>query len=90
MCFGGEFLFWLVLRVIFIIFVLTLARIWLLPWISQPRPDGQPADPRLIMTLNAVIWLMWACFVVYLIWIVYQCMFSGPGIGMGIGPSRLR
>jgi hypothetical protein len=83
MCFGAEFLFYLIAKVIFVVFLIMILRIWVLPWMGAPRPDGTAPDARWIATVNAIIWVIGALFVLYICWIVFECVFSGPGIGGG-------
>ena len=69
MCFGAEFLFWLAFKIIFIVFVVMLLRIWVLP---------KMGDPRWAATVQAFMWFLGACLVVYVLWIIYECVPFGP------------
>jgi hypothetical protein len=73
MCFGLDWLLHVVIALIVIGFVVTNLKIWVIPILA--------ADARIVATINAIIWVLVAIFVVVVCFQLLECALGG-----GFGP----
>lgn len=80
-CFSIEWLLHLLIVLIVLCAVIAILRIWVFPMLGS-------TDPRIVQTINIIIWVVVAIFVIYVCFDLLSCAFSG-GLGYGYGGRRL-
>ncbi len=80
MCFSVGWIVQLLVMLVVICLIVGLVRIWLVPMV---------ADPRIVQTVNWIIWAVVVIFIIYVCADLLICAFSG-GFGLGYPSQRLR
>lgn len=75
MCFSMTWLVQLCIEIVVVVAIIAVLRIWVLPMPTL--------DPRLVATINVVIW---AIGIIFAIWIIFELLAC---VGFGF-PGRLR
>lgn len=78
MCWSLEFLEWIVLRVIGIVFLVALINIWLPPLLAYLGWAGGAISA----TIRLIIWFIVATLVVVVLFSLFECLL-GSGAGLG-------
>ncbi len=81
MCFSVG---WLVQMLVFLVVlcaVIAILRIWIFPMLGA-------TDPRIVSTINIIIWAVVCIFVIYVCAELLMCAFAGGGFFPG--PRRLQ
>jgi hypothetical protein len=78
MCWSLEFLEWIVLRVIGVIFFVALIKIWLPLLLTYVGWAGG----AIAATIRLIIWLIVATLVVVVLFSLFECALGG-GAGLG-------
>ena len=81
MCFSIEWFLHLLIVLIVVCAVIAIMRIWVFPMLGS-------TDPRIVQTINIIIWVIVAIFLIYICFDLLECAFGG-GLGF-TGPGRLR
>ncbi len=78
MCFSIEWFLQLLILLVVICGVVAILRIWVFPLLAG-------TDPRIVATINVIIWVICAVFAIYICATLIMCAFGG-----GFGLPRLR
>jgi hypothetical protein len=88
MCFSLGAIEQLIIWLIVICAVVAIVRLLLVPYVLAPLG---PPGTIIVQVLNILLWVVIAIAVVYLVFDLLSCAFSGGGyLGGGIGPGRVR
>jgi len=73
MCFSLEWFLQLLIFLVVICGIIAILRIWIFPLFAA-------ADPRIPATINIIIWVMVAIFVIYVCASLLMCVSAGGGL----------
>ena len=72
-CFSLAWLLQLLIFIVVICAVIAILRIWVFPMLGA-------TDPRIVSTINIIIWAVVCIFVIYVCAELLMCAFAGGGL----------